>query len=376
MSQSRPKRKRYIVILFSLLLIALSFGLGLPKPVQPFIQLAGEQYPHLEIPILGGLTNTFMASLVAYGLLIALAFGMRARSRTADEIPNGFYNFVEMVIEGLYNFAYKIAHEKTRDFFPYFATILLFLLVANWMALAPGMDSIGIWEHKPHFFAEQDAREAGLVSGTPEYSSFMAEREALYTEQNKGDLRVGPLLLLADQYAVADASLEQNAKGENIGRHPDAADWTIVPFLRPAATDISMNLAFAVFAMIMVQYYGFKYLGFGYLRKFFNFHGGVVDTFARNPIQGIIKGVVDPIVGIIELVSEIAKVVSFTFRLLGAIFGGMVLLFVMSSIMAVANLAFFGLELFVGGIQALVFGLLTLIFMNAATHSHHGDEHH
>ncbi|MFN2206640.1 MAG: F0F1 ATP synthase subunit A, partial [Candidatus Promineifilaceae bacterium] len=68
-------------------------------------------------------------------------------------------------------------------------------------------------------------------------------------------------------------------------------------------------------------------------------------------------------------------IISFAFRLLGNIFAGMVLLFVMAFLLPVANVAFFGLEFFVGLIQALVFGLLTLIFMASASTSHHGDDH-
>jgi hypothetical protein len=182
------KKKRFYVVILLILLIMLTAGWLFPQPVQPFIQLAGEKYPYSTFPF-GGLTNTFMASLVAYGLLIALALGLGARSRTADEIPNGFYNFIEMLIEVTYNFAERIAHEKTRDFYPYFMTILLFLLLANWMALVPGMDSIGIWEHKPHFFAERDAAAAGLEKGTPEYDAFVHELEDTYEALNVGDLR-------------------------------------------------------------------------------------------------------------------------------------------------------------------------------------------
>ncbi|MFN2181790.1 MAG: F0F1 ATP synthase subunit A, partial [Candidatus Promineifilaceae bacterium] len=77
----------------------------------------------------------------------------------------------------------------------------------------------------------------------------------------------------------------------------------------------------------------------------------------------------------LELISEFSKIISFAFRLLGNIFAGMVLLFVMAFLLPVANVAFFGLEFFVGLIQALVFGLLTLIFMASASTSHHGDDH-
>jgi F-type H+-transporting ATPase subunit a len=356
-------KKRYLVWLLLILLIMVSFGILFPQPVRPYIQLAGERFPG------SALTNTFLASLVVYGTLILIALGLRAGSRTADEIPSGFYNFFEMVIEGAYNFAESIAGAKVKDFFPHFMTILLFLLFANWMALIPGMDSIGVWEHKPHFFAEKD-KKANPDLTADEKKALEAE----YDTQNVGDLRVGMLLVRA---TTADESAPRQtlSTGEEIGRNPEAADWTIVPFFRPAATDLNLNLAMAVFAMIMVQFYGFKYLGASYLRKFFNFNKGVTNTFAKNPIEGIIKGLVDPIVGIIELVSEVAKVISFTFRLLGAIFGGMVLLFVMASIFPLANVAFFGLEMFVGGIQAIVFAMLTLIFMKAATESHHGDDH-
>ena len=94
---------------------------------------------------------------------------------------------------------------------------------------------------------------------------------------------------------------------------------------------------------------------------------------AKNPIAAI-----DPAVGILELISEISKILSFSFRLLGNMFAGMVLLFVMAYILNVLNIAFFGLEFFVGVIQAIVFGLLTLIFMSSATEHHGGgdEEHH
>ena len=133
-----------------------------------------------------------------------------------------------------------------------------------------------------------------------------------------------------------------------------------------------MTLAFALIAMTMVQYYGFKHLGGGYLTKFFPFlKKGWGAQVAKNPIAAI-----DPAVGILELISEISKILSFSFRLLGNMFAGMVLLFVMAYILNVLNIAFFGLEFFVGVIQAIVFGLLTLIFMSSATEHHGGDEEH
>jgi F-type H+-transporting ATPase subunit a len=353
------------------------------KPVLPYIQLPGEPYPGTTKwpvigPILGGLTNTFMASLVAYVLLLLLVFGLRAGSHTADEVPTGFYNAFEMIIEGAYNFAENIAGSKIKDFFPYFMSFILIILVTNWTSLIPGWDSIGLWEYKPHFLAEKatkvlenEAEANGIELSEEQIAEFFHEQEVFFDAQNVGDLRDGTLLLSADANAEATAPLETNAVGQHVGFNPEAADWTIVPFFRPGATDLNYTLAFALIAMFMVQYYGFKYLGGrGYLAKFFPFIApGYGAAVAANPIRAI-----DPAVGLLELVSEFSKIISFAFRLLGNIFAGMVLLFVMAYLLPIANVAFFGLEFFVGLIQALVFGLLTLIFMSSAS-AGHGDAH-
>jgi F-type H+-transporting ATPase subunit a len=80
-------------------------------------------------------------------------------------------------------------------------------------------------------------------------------------------------------------------------------------------------------------------------------------------------------VGILELISEVGKILSFAFRLFGNIFAGEVLLMVITYLAGAAiPIPFYGLEVFVGFIQALVFSMLSLVFMNMATIGH-GDEH-
>lgn len=403
-------KKRYFVILFVIGLIALSF-VPFISPVRPFIQLPGEVWPGTQDwpffgTVLGGMTNTFASALVAWLVVIILAVSLRAGSRTADEVPTGFYNFFEMVIDAAYKFAENIAGPKVKDFFPWFMSFLLIILVTNWMGLIPGWDSIGFWEHKPHFYAEKEIRliDDGLavaeIEGEGAVEKYVSDLEARYgvevhleggelsheseeeilhvleeefNADNKGDLRVNGLLLRADKNADTTAAVETDEEGRLVGYNDQAADWTIVPIFRPGATDLNYTLAFAVIAMVMVQYYGFKYLGArSYLSKFFPFIGkGFGQEVAKNPIKAI-----DPVVGLLELISEISKIISFAFRLLGNLFAGMVLLFVMAFLLPIANLAFFGLEFFVGLIQAAVFGLLMLIFMVSATTSHHGDEEH
>lgn len=403
-------KKRYIIILAVILMIVLGSVVTFTKPVRPFIQLPGEVYPGTaKWPIIGdifgGLTNTFMSSLVAWIIVLLIAVRLNARSRTADEVPTGFYNFFEWIIESAYNFAKNIAGPKVKDFFPFFMTFILFILVTNWMGLIPGWDSIGIWEYKPHFYAEKEIKtieadlEAAHEAGEAEFEAYVAQLESEFgfeietsgghlTEaaeeeilhelehefdaENLGDLKLGALLIRKDN-VDAGAAVEEDEEGRLVGRSAEAADWTIVPIFRPGATDLNYTLAFALIAMAMVQYYGIKYLGVrGYLAKFFPFIApGFGKQVAKNPIKAI-----DPAVGLLELISEISKIISFAFRLLGNIFAGMVLLFVMAFLLPIANVVFFGLEFFVGLIQALVFGLLMLIFMVSATESHHGDEEH
>lgn len=132
-----------------------------------------------------------------------------------------------------------------------------------------------------------------------------------------------------------------------------------IPFLRGPTADINATLGLAIISMVMVQVYGFRYQGIKYLKKFFNF---------TNPINAF--------VGILELVSEFSKIISFTFRLFGNIFAGEVLISVMTFLVPlVAPMPFYALELFVGVIQGLVFMMLSTVFMNMATLGHGSEDH-
>jgi F-type H+-transporting ATPase subunit a len=110
----------------------------------------------------------------------------------------------------------------------------------------------------------------------------------------------------------------------------------------------------------MVHFWGLSALGFGHVGKFLNFRSGFIGLF----------------VGLLEAISEISRVISFTFRLFGNIFAGEVLLIVMAFLIPLVGLIpFLGLELFVGVIQAFIFAMLTLVFASTATISHEDDKH-
>jgi F-type H+-transporting ATPase subunit a len=87
-------------------------------------------------------------------------------------------------------------------------------------------------------------------------------------------------------------------------------------------------------------------------------------------------GLMDFGVGLFEIVSEVAKMISLAFRLFGNIFAGQLLLFIITFLVAtLLPVAVYGLEFAVGFIQALVFGMLTLVFSAQAMVSHDHDEH-
>jgi F-type H+-transporting ATPase subunit a len=94
-------------------------------------------------------------------------------------------------------------------------------------------------------------------------------------------------------------------------------------------------------------------------------------------MRGQPLGIIDVFVGLLELLSEFVRIVSFTFRLLGNIFAGEVLLIYMTFLVPfVVPTLFYGLELFVGFIQGSVFALLTLVFAIMAVEHHDSHEPH
>lgn len=131
-----------------------------------------------------------------------------------------------------------------------------------------------------------------------------------------------------------------------------------VPLLRSPASDLNFTLALALIAVTFVNAFGIAAVGLkARLSVFFNF-----------------KGPIDFFIGILELISEFAKIISFSFRLFGNVFAGEVLLAIMAFLVPyLVPLPFMFLELFVGFIQAFIFGMLTLVFVAMAV-AQHGED--
>jgi len=158
------------------------------------------------------------------------------------------------------------------------------------------------------------------------------------------------------------------------------AEGEHVHLLRGANTDINMPLALALISFVFVEYFGLRSLGLRYVGKFLNVNqlfqsiGHIVGGRLRAGLGGIFTGFIHIFVGLLEALSEMVRIVSFTFRLFGNMTAGEILLLIAAFLVPwVFALPFYGLELLVGFVQALIFGGLTLVFLTLAV-THHGEE--
>ena len=143
-----------------------------------------------------------------------------------------------------------------------------------------------------------------------------------------------------------------------MGETEEGRRYVATHIFRSAGTDINMPLALAVISFLFFEVWGFRAHKAGYLREFFRF---------GNPIQTFI--------GLLELISHFIRVISFTFRLFGNMLAGEIVLFMMTFLtIFITPIIFYGLEILVGGVQALVFMGLTLVFAVMAVASHGGHD--
>jgi F-type H+-transporting ATPase subunit a len=321
--------------------------LGIPKAARPVIQLPPENLTAAPLFNFFGspvyLTNTLVAVLLTDILLIILALIAR---RGLKEIPGGFSHIMEMLVEFLYNLSEQIVGARwAPKIFPIAGTIFIFLLAANWMHFIPGVDSVGILHH-----AEAGARgfEAAEVANSGVY---------YLKVDDPGGIPVPT--------APVPTASEESGEETQHEEQEDGGLYIVTPFVRTAATDINVPLGLAVVAFVTIQVFGVIGLGWGYLAKFVNTPG-----LARGGM-----GFMDFGVGLFEMVLEPVKIISLTFRLLGNIFGGGILVAVVSTLIAfMVPAGLYLLELFIGALQAYIFAVLTLVFTNVAM-AGHGGEH-
>lgn len=322
MEQAKERHWRRWVLL-ALLIVGWILG-GRFVPVQPEITVAPEKLieePLFTLPVIGDfyLVNTMPTLVVTVILLAIFAYAvnrsLKGSART-DLVPRGIGNMTEAILEVIYNMTEGAAGKWVRTIFPWFATIMIYVLFANLLKLIPGFESIGVLHHA---HGEGHAKE--LLAGN--WYLFTAEE----------------------------------------------GEYILAPFFRGISVDLNFTFTLALLAVVAIQVVGFRAHGWGYLVKFFNF-GGIF----KRPVFGVI----DMFMGILELISEFAKILSFAFRLFGNMFAGIVLVSVFGALLgkiSIVPAAIYMFELFIGIIQAFVFGILTMVFMVMATQGHGGEEH-
>lgn len=224
-------------------------------------------------------TNSFLDSLVVDLILILMIVALNKKILM---IPGMFQNAIEMIVEGFYNLTESVTGaERASKIFPYFISFFLFILIANWTGLIPGVTSVGFYKNHQ-----------------------------------------------------------------------------LIPLFRSATSDFNVTLGLALVSAVATHILSIRTIGIkDYLGRY----------FSLNPINLY--------VGFLEMISEITKVISLSFRLFGNIFAGEVVLGTISALFAfLFPLPFLLLEVVVGLIQALVFAMLTMAFMAVLSTPHHQGE--
>jgi F-type H+-transporting ATPase subunit a len=262
---------------------------------------------------------------LAVTIVLLLVIGFAAnrslkKSQQTDLVPTGIGNVMEALLEMLYNMTEGSAGTKwAKAIFPWFATIMIYVLFANLLKLIPGFESIGVIHHahgEGHTIAELGGGWANILPEKVEEGGYI-----------------------------------------------------LAPFFRGISVDLNFTLSLALISFFSIQVMGVRAQGLGYFSKFFN---------TKRMFKVPFFGAMDFLVGLLEIISEFAKILSFTFRLFGNMFAGVVLVAVVASLLGKISILpsmIMMFELFVGVIQAFVFGMLTMVFMAMATQGH-GDEEH
>ncbi|OGL73075.1 ATP synthase F0 subunit A [Candidatus Uhrbacteria bacterium RIFCSPHIGHO2_12_FULL_60_25] len=152
----------------------------------------------------------------------------------------------------------------------------------------------------------------------------------------------------------------------------------LVPILRPAMSDLNLTLAMALLSIITSHVLGMLTVGFFvHWNRFIQLGGLWKGVKTLNPMK-ILVAMIEFLVGLLEIVSELAKVLSLSLRLFGNIFAGEVLMTVIAGLVSfIVPMPFMLLEILVGIVQATVFSMLTLVYLSVLTEKPHGshEEH-
>ncbi len=375
-----------LVILFVIGLVGGAIGRGLGLPTISFLDV-----PMLEIhsffqgdvlftagPL--PITNTLIASWITMVVVVLLAFVATRKMRV---IPRRLQSIFEVATETLLNFIESVAgHKNGRRFFPVIATIFIFVIFNAYLALLP--------IYGPAIYAEETEAAETPVAGTVVelVEAEKVEEGDVIARIDTGTEIVDVVAPMSGHIQLVEVHVGDEVReiqvGDTVSVDEEIASVvTKPPLIRSASTDINMTLALAVMAVFFVEFWGLTGKGFRtYISEYINvgelFRAGRLFLKGKitDALMATITGVINAVIGGLEAISHMTRMISFAFRLFGNMTAGEILLlsatFLVPWMMAIP---FYGLELLIGFIQALIFGGLTLVFASIAVAHESAEEH-
>lgn len=302
------------------------------------VEIAAETLFHVgPIPV----TNSMLTMFLVMGFLLITGHLI---ARNLKTVPGRWQGLAEMIVGFIMGIAEGTAGRKVaRQLMPLVGAMFIFILFANYSGLLPGVGTIGVYREADHGEEIHTGNEE-LIHEEDEVAPGTEEEH----EDSSLVYEVASVAPVADQTTVRAAE-----EGEKV----------LVPFFRAPNADLNMTLAMALITFTMVQVYGIRAHGVG----------------------GRLKHMADPpFLFPIEVIGELSRIISLSARLFGNVFAGEVLMGVMIAMAAAAKMVliplavpivFLFLEVLFGSIQALVFSLLTVIYITLAMAGHDDHDH-
>ncbi|HKP52452.1 MAG TPA: F0F1 ATP synthase subunit A [Chloroflexia bacterium] len=289
-------------------------------------------------------TNSMLYTLI---VVAGLALFFWLATRRMKLVPSGIQNFAEAIVELLLGITEGTAGRRVgRRIFPLIATLFIFILTANYAGLLPGVGTIGY------------CTEHHTAPGAETEHTLVIQKDNAQIVSVPG---LAAPILQEEEHPAEDAQPAEEAKSglpTDICKQEGKEEF--IPFLRAPNADLNTTLAMALLAVGIVQIAG----------------------IAAHGVGGYIKELTTPIfLAPLHIIGEISRVISLSFRLFGNIFGGEVLVTVMYALLGSLFLGFgafifLGVELLFGLIQALIFSILTLVYISTAVAGHAGGPGH
>ncbi len=284
------------------------------------------------------ITNSFLTMLVVMAVLI---IGGWLIARRMDDVPGRGQGAAEFLVEYLLNLSILAGGKKLgRQVFPLMASLFIFIIVANYTGLLPGVGTIGVYHTEEAAGTEAASIATGQIASVD--GAIVAQDGSADPEITSGQVQEA-------------APIDEAAVGNEV----------LVPYVRAPNADLNMTLALALISFTTVQILGVR------------LSGGIGPR---------LKHMAEPkFLFPIELITEFSRLISLTARLFGNVFAGEVVLLLMYTIANglrffivpfVFPVIFIGLELLFGFIQATVFALLTVIYITLAAGGHREDDEH